>query len=199
MTLGERLKECRSRKRLSQEKVAEFLGVSRQAVTKWENGKSVPSSENLLALSVLYGISLDELAGTGAIERQDRTILHTNLTLLAIICQAAALNVCIQPMLPSTYGFSAAALLGLKLIPLAACSVWMTFNLRYEKDLAQRRKNNGIELLYCLVQASVALVSYRFHLGIAGTLALLSVCLVYVFVVNPRCMRRALVRRGSRE
>lgn len=59
MTVGERLRECRFRQGLSQEKVAELLGVSRQAATKWESGKSLPSSENLLALASLYGVSLD--------------------------------------------------------------------------------------------------------------------------------------------
>lgn len=198
MTVGERLKECRFRQGLSQEKVAELLGVSRQAVTKWESGKSLPSSENLLALASLYGVSLDKLAGAGAKEKQDRTILHKNLTLLAIICQAAALNVCIQPMPPSEYGLHAAVILAVKLIPLAACSIWMAFNLNYEKDLAQRRENNRIELCYCLLQAVIAWAGFRFQLGMAGTLAVLGVCLVYIFVINPKYMRRTLFRQTPR-
>ena len=46
---------------LTQEYVAEALGVSRQAVSKWENGSSEPSTANLMALSRLYGLSVDEL------------------------------------------------------------------------------------------------------------------------------------------
>ena len=46
---------------MTQEFVAETLGVSRQAVSKWENGTSDPSTSNLLALSNLYGIAADEL------------------------------------------------------------------------------------------------------------------------------------------
>ena len=46
---------------MTQEFVAERLGVSRQAVSKWENGSSEPSTSNLLALSKLYGISPEEL------------------------------------------------------------------------------------------------------------------------------------------
>lgn len=61
MSLNETLKERRRALGLSQEKVAEQLGVSRQAVTKWEAGQSVPSPENLLALARLYETSLDEL------------------------------------------------------------------------------------------------------------------------------------------
>lgn len=41
--------------------MAETLGVSRQAVSKWENGTSAPSTTNLIALAGLYGISAEEL------------------------------------------------------------------------------------------------------------------------------------------
>ena len=60
-SLGEALKENRIRCQMTQEFVAEHLGVSRQAVSKWENGTSDPSTSNLLALSKLYGISPEEL------------------------------------------------------------------------------------------------------------------------------------------
>ena len=48
----------------TQEYVAEALGVSRQAVSKWENGTSEPSTSNLMALAKLYGLSVDELLRT---------------------------------------------------------------------------------------------------------------------------------------
>lgn len=60
-SLGEALKEHRLRCQMTQEFVAERLGVSRQAVSKWENGTSDPSTSNLLALAKLYGISPEEL------------------------------------------------------------------------------------------------------------------------------------------
>lgn len=60
-SLGEALKEHRTRCQMTQEFVAEHLGVSRQAVSKWENGTSDPSTSNLLALAKLYGISAEEL------------------------------------------------------------------------------------------------------------------------------------------
>ena len=61
MSLGEALKEYRVRCQMTQEFVAEHLGVSRQAVSKWENGTSDPSTSNLLALAKLYGLSAEEL------------------------------------------------------------------------------------------------------------------------------------------
>lgn len=60
-SLGEALKEQRIRCQMTQEFVAERLGVSRQAVSKWENGTSDPSTSNLLALAKLYGVSAEEL------------------------------------------------------------------------------------------------------------------------------------------
>ncbi len=66
-SLGEALKAWRTAAGLTQEYVAEALGVSRQAVSKWENGASEPSTANLMALSKLYGLPVDELlrpAGT---------------------------------------------------------------------------------------------------------------------------------------
>ena len=66
MSLGEALKENRVRCQMTQEFVAEHLGVSRQAVSKWENGTSDPSTSNLLALAKLYGISAEELLKNAA-------------------------------------------------------------------------------------------------------------------------------------
>jgi len=61
ISLGEAIKEHRTRCKMTQEFVAETLGVSRQAVSKWENGTSDPSTSNLIALAKLYGISAEEL------------------------------------------------------------------------------------------------------------------------------------------
>ena len=60
-SLGEVLKEHRVRCKMTQEFVAESLGVSRQAVSKWETGTADPSTSNLLALAKLFGISAEEL------------------------------------------------------------------------------------------------------------------------------------------
>ena len=60
-SLGEALKENRIRCQMTQEFVAETLGVSRQSVSKWENGTSDPNTSNLIALAKLYDISPEEL------------------------------------------------------------------------------------------------------------------------------------------
>ena len=63
MTLetANRLYELRKKNNLSQEELAEKLGVSRQAVSKWERSEASPDTDNLIALAKIYGLSLDEL------------------------------------------------------------------------------------------------------------------------------------------
>lgn len=60
-SLGEVLKQHREECKMTQEFVAEAIGVSRQAVSKWENGTSDPSTSNLIALAKLFNISTEEL------------------------------------------------------------------------------------------------------------------------------------------
>ena len=60
-SLGEVLKKHRTECKMTQEFVAEAIGVSRQSVSKWESGVSDPSTTNLIALAKLYGLTAEEL------------------------------------------------------------------------------------------------------------------------------------------
>ncbi len=59
--LGDNLYVLRKQKGISQDEFAERLGVSRQAVSKWERNEAYPDTENLIAISRFYGISIDDL------------------------------------------------------------------------------------------------------------------------------------------
>ena len=61
MNLGESLFNARKNKGLTQEETAGKLGVSRQTVSKWETGETLPDIRQAKRLAVLYGVSLDEL------------------------------------------------------------------------------------------------------------------------------------------
>lgn len=61
MEIGSRLKKARTELGLTQEKVAEEIGVSRQSVSNWENNRSYPDIVSVIKLSDLYSVSLDEL------------------------------------------------------------------------------------------------------------------------------------------
>lgn len=71
MTLAELIYQARKRAGLSQEELADRLGVTRQAVSKWETGKSVPDTENIRRMTAVLAVSADyflgsDSAGTGA-------------------------------------------------------------------------------------------------------------------------------------
>ena len=60
-SLGEVIKRYRTQRKMTQEFVAESLGVTRQAVSKWESGASDPSTTNLMALAKLFGVTAEEI------------------------------------------------------------------------------------------------------------------------------------------
>lgn len=64
--IHERIYELRRQRGFSQEQLAEKIGVSRQTVSKWESGASVPELEKLIALSRCFGVSVDALIGHAA-------------------------------------------------------------------------------------------------------------------------------------
>lgn len=61
LEIAQRLQQLRQTHGYSQETLAEKLGLSRQAVSKWERAESSPDTDNLIELAKLYGVSLDEL------------------------------------------------------------------------------------------------------------------------------------------
>lgn len=80
MTFAEKLKELRKQSGISQEKLAEKLGVSRQAVTKWERDLGVPDIDNIMAISKLFDISMDELFSNERSEKKERDFLYESVT-----------------------------------------------------------------------------------------------------------------------
>lgn len=87
LAMAQRLVDRRKAAGLSQEALAAQLGVSRQAVSKWERSESSPDTDNLIALAALYGVSLDELLygeavgdGNGNTEASDETEETENST-----------------------------------------------------------------------------------------------------------------------
>ena len=199
MALHDNLKDVRNRVGMSQEFVADQLGISRQAVTKWELGQSKPNAKNLQALAELYHVSSEELLSNTQ-QKGPNLILRTNLTKWAIIFQSAFLYSCTQEILqlrhPTKYpdkGFYRGALT-FSLILLVLASIWMATNHRFEPDKNQRRKNTNIELAYCCVQTLVALLTIHFGMGVVGLALMLLVLLVYILYVNPKYMNRKLTR-----
>lgn len=85
-TIGDKIRGLRKKAGLSQEELGYELGVSRQAISKWEMGKSIPGTENLIALSeffdvdisyFLHAVDMNEMNMTGTYEMSDKAI-NTN-------------------------------------------------------------------------------------------------------------------------
>ncbi len=80
MTFAEKLKSIRKQAGMSQEQLAEKLGVSRQAVTKWETDAGIPDIENIMAISALFDISLDELLSNESGAKKPTEYLFESVT-----------------------------------------------------------------------------------------------------------------------
>lgn len=70
LQLGTRLADLRKRNGFSQEALAEKMGVSRQAISKWERGESAPDTDTLIELAALYSVSLDALVGNKSADEE---------------------------------------------------------------------------------------------------------------------------------
>ena len=205
MKISEKIVHLRKLNGLSQEDLAEKLQVSRQAISRWEMGTAKPDANNILQISKLFGVTTDYLLNDEYESDNDlpkikesNHILHMNLTLLAIISQVAFLNAAMKPFHEMREQGMDMVELVIKIVPLLACSIWMTFNLRYEKDKKQYQKNTRIELLYCSIQAGIALFGYHTGYHNVGTVLLLVVVMIYIFKINPKYMNRQMTRKKSK-
>lgn len=80
MTFAEKLKSIRKQAGMSQEQLAEKLSVSRQAVTKWETDAGIPDIENIMAISALFDISIDELLSNERGAKKPTDYLYESIT-----------------------------------------------------------------------------------------------------------------------
>lgn len=95
MDIADRLQELRKKAGYSQEQVAEMLGLSRQAVSKWESGQGKPEIDNIVKLTVIYNVSADyillgiENRGTVAVPEKNG-LCHEYKKAISIIAIIAA-------------------------------------------------------------------------------------------------------------
>ena len=92
--LSETLYKLRKQSGLSQEQLAEKLNVSRQSISKWESGASVPETEKLIAISDFFEVSLDVLlkeessvdTSKNSLDISNRSLLGAILAMIGAIC-----------------------------------------------------------------------------------------------------------------
>lgn len=87
MNFSEKLKDIRKKEGLSQEQLAEKIGVSRQAITKWETGKGLPDVDNMVIIAEIFKTTLDELLRDSAAVEEQKTSVYTSETVYDIDCE----------------------------------------------------------------------------------------------------------------
>ena len=87
MNFSEKLKEIRKNEGLSQEQLAEKIGVSRQAITKWETGKGLPDVENMVIIAEIFKTTLDELLRGSATKQEQEKSVFVSETIYDIDCE----------------------------------------------------------------------------------------------------------------
>lgn len=80
MKFYEKLQLLRRERGLSQEELAEMLGVSRQAISKWESGQTYPEIEKIVTLSEIFGVTMDSLVKDGPIQYSHDYVAPTHFT-----------------------------------------------------------------------------------------------------------------------
>ena len=127
MELGERIYRLRTAKGLSQEGLAERLGVTRQSVSKWETEAAVPDLERLMGLCDVFGVTLDELTGRVEREGSDKVTTFTPLVVPQPVPQAKIVGYILLVL--SLLGglllllFQQMELLMMVVLPMLLCSV----------------------------------------------------------------------------
>ena len=94
--LSEQIYALRRKNGLSQEQLAEQIGVSRQAISKWEGGLATPDLENLVALSRCFGITVDELTTGDLLPARPRKHTSRQHTEPSLLCRSWG-SACVWP------------------------------------------------------------------------------------------------------
>ena len=161
MKFNENLKYLRRKAKLSQEKLAEDLNVSRQAVTKWESGQALPDLVNLKNIAIFFGVTMDELLGDDKITNS--TSLEKKLKDLPLYLFASIVTILI---FISELGITDTTAMGIIIILFIPIEAWCLKNYltgRKIIDLTDTKEGKKARLKFMLTESSI--VSSTFGLA----------------------------------
>lgn len=191
MTLGERLQNLRKENMLSQEKVAELVGVSRQAVSKWENDLSYPDTKNLIRLSEIFGVSVDEITGS-TLNYEKKPVQEKSSSINHKVFQPIAaytgfmIAFHIRTNDHNFYVFIS--------VLIFIAGTLMAWNLWREPDKQRRFKNALIELGYCLATYIIMTFGTEVIGNVYSGIILIACCIIYLKVINPKYLKCTIFR-----
>lgn len=143
MEIGSKLKEARTKTEFTQEQVAEEIGVSRQTISNWENGKSYPDIVSVIRLSDLYDVSLDYL-----LKGKEDTPMTNYIEYLEESTNTVK----------SKQRFSKVLQLGIYVLLWTSCLVWFWVGKDY--DSAQFAPAFAVMALYLILPISTFVISF---------------------------------------
>ena len=189
MGIGDNIRKLRTSRKLSQEYLAEQLGISRQAVSRWETGQTEPTARNLVELAGIFEISVSELVEPEELsqpeQKPENRILKRNLEILAVGAYTGfAILSTVRMDDPGFFLYTAV------LTFLAACV--MAYNL-IRLPAKVRLKTALKELAYCaLIWAMVTFLPKRIGNVYTAVLALI-LCVPYaVYIRFPHYRKKGV-------
>ena len=178
--LAENLMYYRKKKGLSQEKVSEYLEVSRQAVTKWEANTSRPSSGNLIKLAQLFEVDVETLLGNG---NKEKTSTQGEISVgkmpwvfigISVLCILAYI---IQSALTDIFS------VGIFICMFILCIPIQLFLHIYFSNAIKNNAFNGMagfddKIEYNIFEVKKLLVQINLHIGIMSTVYIFLLCVI---------------------
>lgn len=173
--LSENIVYYRKEKGLSQEKLADYLGVSRQAVTKWENDISKPSSENLIQLTEVLEISMDTLLGNEGLTINSKEIVVGKAPLLYIGLSALCIVIyLIASILLDRFNVGTLICLFILFMPIQTfLHLFFSNAIKYDSFEGIAGYSNKVE--YNTIELKKLLIKIDLQLGMSTT--------VYIFII----------------
>lgn len=178
--LAENLMYYRKKKGLSQEKVAEYLNVSRQAVTKWEADTSRPTSDNLIKLAQLFEVEVDTLLGNGEWEKssiQEEVSIGKMPCVFIGISALCILGYIIISALTDIFGIETLICMFILCVPI------QLFLHIYFSNAIKNNSFSGIagfddKIEYNICEVKKLLIQIDLHIGILSTVYIFLLCVI---------------------
>ena len=178
--LAENLMYYRKKKGLSQEKIAEYLEISRQAVTKWETNTSKPNSDNLIKLAQLFEVDVDTLLGIKGGEKsstQGEVSIGKMSWILIGISVLCILAYIIHSALTDIFSVGIFICMAILCIPI------QLFLHIYLSNAIKNNSFNGIagfddKIEYNIFEVKKLLVQIDLHIGIMSTVYIFLLCVI---------------------
>ena len=170
--LAENLRYYRKKRGLSQEKVSEYMNVSRQAVTKWEANSSKPSSDNLIKLAQLFDVEVETLLGNGEKEKLSTQAESSIGKMPWIFIGISALSILVYII----YGtLTDTFRIGTLICMFILCVPVQLFLHIYFSNAIKNNSFNGIagfddKIEYNICEAKKLLIQMDLHIGILTTI-----------------------------